>query len=155
MTFQPNAWHCFCRFLASKHSDLTKNPTKKSKLEASASLCSSITNRLQCKDFLIIKFILFDLLHNYQNIMLFECPSSSPRHFADQRFLYRRRRRRKRHRRQTFRQKIMSLIMSAEQPQATSSNKQSDFSYYDIPRVISNQWFLQQEDLTISTQEVL
>ena len=108
-----------------------------------------------CEDFLIINFILFDLFHNYQNVMLFECPSSSPRHFANQRFLYRRRRRRKHLRRQTFRQKIMSLIMSAEQPQATSSNKQSDFSYYDIPKVISNRWFLQQEDLTISTQEVL
>ena len=33
--------------------------------------------------FLIIEFILFDLLDNYkmyQNVMLFECPSSSPRH---------------------------------------------------------------------------
>ena len=102
-----------------------------------------------CEDFLIVNFILFDLFHNYQNVMLFECPSSSPRHFANQRFLYRRRRRRKHLRRQTFRQKIMSLIMSAEQPQAISSNKQSDFSYYDIPKVISNRWFLQQEDLTI------
>ena len=74
--------------------------------------------------------------------MLFDCPSSSPKHFVIQCFLFRRR---KRLRRQTFRQKIMSLIMSAEQPQAISSNKQSDFSHYAIPRVISYQWFLSRE----------
>ena len=75
-------------------------------------------------------------------VVLFDCLSSSPRHFVKQRFLFRRR---KHLRRRTFRQKIMSLIMSAEQPQAISSNKQSDFSHYAIPRVISYQWFLSRE----------
>ena len=105
-----------------------------------------------CEDFLVHFVWLGSQLSKCHVVW---CPSSSPRHFANQRFLYRRRRRRKHLRRQTFRQKIMSLIMSAEQPQATSSNKQSDFSYYDLPKVISNRWFLQQEDLTISTQKAL